>query len=322
MSLLPVKRAHQIDSRPPEQRWLVEHLWGAEAVGLIGGEPKLGKSTLALHLAIAVASGQPCLGRFVPQLTGRVLLYAAEDPPYVVRQRLEAIAAAAGLQLAKLDIYVITAPQLHLDQHLPRENLTDTIKKARPKLLILDPFVRLHSGIDENSVAEVAPILAHLRYLQRTHHLAVALVHHSRKTPGRIRPGQALRGSSEFHAWGDSNLYLREIKGQLRLTIEHRAARAPADVPLTYEGDEDTATLRIIEPAAPSTTTALTSVLPDPRQRIEKALADARGPMTVRQLRPIVRARTETICEVLRELIALGRVQKNAGGYQLQLPLP
>src|SRR5215813_8969665 len=31
------------------------------------------------------------------------------------------------------------------------------------------------------------------------------VVHHAKKGAGNIRAGQALRGSSEFHAWGDSN---------------------------------------------------------------------------------------------------------------------
>ena len=38
------------------------------------------------------------------------------------------------------------------------------------------------------------------------------------------RPGQALRGSSELHGWGDSNLYMRRRGAQLTLSTEHRAA--------------------------------------------------------------------------------------------------
>jgi len=86
--------------------------------------------------------------------------------------------------------------------------------------------VRLHR-IDENASGEVAPLLAYLRTLQRQHHLAVLVVHHARKSAGRMRAGQALRGSSEFHAWGDSNLYLRRSGGELTLTVEHRAAPSP-----------------------------------------------------------------------------------------------
>jgi len=40
--------------RNEEKPWLVEGLWMREAVGIIGGEPKCGKSFLALDLALAV----------------------------------------------------------------------------------------------------------------------------------------------------------------------------------------------------------------------------------------------------------------------------
>jgi len=51
------------------------------------------------------------------------------------------------------------------------------------------------------------------------------MVHHSRKGAGAARAGHALRGSSEFHAWGDSNLYLRrDSDDRLTLTGGHRAA--------------------------------------------------------------------------------------------------
>jgi hypothetical protein len=43
-------------------------------------------------------------------------------------------------------------------------------------------------------------------------------------------PGQGLRGSSDIHAFGDSNLYLRRAKEHLMLSTEHRAA--PASPPV------------------------------------------------------------------------------------------
>jgi hypothetical protein len=52
MTALPVRHAHEIALVSAEQRWLVEGLWGAEAVGIIGGEPKCCKSFLALDLAV------------------------------------------------------------------------------------------------------------------------------------------------------------------------------------------------------------------------------------------------------------------------------
>ena len=152
-----------------------------------------------------------------------MLLYAAEDALHVVRTRLEGICRAAAVTLADVPIHVITAPSLRLDLAEDRQQLQTTVATLRPLLLVLDPFVRLHR-IDENASSEVAPLLAYLRELQRRFALAVVLVHHARKGAGSLRGGQALRGSSELHAWGDSNLYLRRIDDRLLLSIEHRAA--------------------------------------------------------------------------------------------------
>ena len=77
MTQLPVQPAWRLADRPEQQRWLVDGLWSDEAVGIIGGEPKCGKSFLALDLAVAVAAGIPCLRRFAVSRPGRVLLYPA-----------------------------------------------------------------------------------------------------------------------------------------------------------------------------------------------------------------------------------------------------
>ena len=122
----------------------------------------------------------PCLRRFVVSRAGRVLLFAAEDALHIVRRRLEGISDAAGVALADLDIQVITLPVLRLDTQADRRNLAETVARLQPRLLILDPFVRLHR-IDENASGEVAPLLAYLRELQRRHGVAVLLVHHARK---------------------------------------------------------------------------------------------------------------------------------------------
>ena len=162
MSLLPVEPAYRLAERSQEHHWLVSGLWSEQAVGIVGGEPKCCKSFLALDLAVAVAAGVPCLRRFAVPRAGRVLLFAAEDALHIVRRRLEGISAAASVALADLDIQVITAPTVRLDLDADRRNLAETVARLQPRLLILDPFVRLHR-IDENASGEVAPLLAYLR---------------------------------------------------------------------------------------------------------------------------------------------------------------
>jgi hypothetical protein len=96
MTLLPVEPAWRLAERAEEHRWLVTGLWSEQAVGIVGGEPKCCKSFLALDLAVAVASGTPCLRRFAVSRAGRVLLFAAEDALHIVRRRLEGINACAA----------------------------------------------------------------------------------------------------------------------------------------------------------------------------------------------------------------------------------
>lgn len=80
MKPFPVVPAYRLDEAPEERRWLVDELWGDEAVGIVGGEPKCGKSFLALDLAVAVASGVPCLRRFPVASPRRMLLYPWMGP--------------------------------------------------------------------------------------------------------------------------------------------------------------------------------------------------------------------------------------------------
>lgn len=312
---LPVTRAADLVDVPTARRWLVEDLWSDEAVGIVGGEPKCCKSFLALDLAIAVASGSPCVRRFAVARTGRVLLFAAEDALHIVRQRLAGIALAAGRELVDLDIQVITAPSVRLDVERDRDALTETVAKLRPRLLVLDPFVRLHR-IDENISGEVAPLLAYLRELQRRYHVAVVLVHHARKGGAKMRAGQALRGSSEFHAWGDSNLYLRRHGEQLVLSVEHRAAASIGNVNLVLDTAEAAVALRTVDrdeaPAAMATTLALSL-----EQRLVEQLAAAITPISATALRKLCQVRNTALHHALAALVEAGRIRKERTGYAL-----
>lgn len=311
MSLLPVEPAYRLAERGEEHRWLVTGLWSEQAVGIVGGEPKCCKSFLALDLAVSVASGTPCLRRFVVPKAGRVLLYAAEDALNIVRHRLDSIASAAGVALADLDIQVITVPVLRLDLAADRRNLAETVDRLRPRLLILDPFVRLHR-IDENASGEVAPLLAYLRELQRRYGVAVLVVHHAKKGGAGVRAGQALRGSSEFHAWGDSNLYLRRDCDELSLTVEHRAAPSPRPLIVELAQQGLALALEVVERAKP-----LAAAAPSLDERITTVLAEAQEALPFADLRAKCRVRAATLHERIGLLATAGRIVKTADGYRL-----
>ena len=178
----------------------------------------------------------------------------------------------------------------------------------------VDPFVRLHR-IDENVSGDVAPLLAFLRELQRRHAVAIAVVHHARKGAGTLRAGQALRGSYEFHAWGDSNLYLRrDTDDRIALTVEHRAAAAIAGITLALTQRDNALALQPadadhqIEPRVQATSID---------QRIAAALAEGEQPRTFAELRASCRVRAKTLYQRIAAMTAAGIVTKSANGYSL-----
>ena len=311
---LPVKQACDLTDSTDEPQWLIEGLWAAQAVGILGGEPKCCKSFLALDIAVSVASGVPCLRRFPVRHTGPVLLFPAEDSLSVVRRRLGGICAAANTVLDQLPLYVITAPRLLLDTPQDRRSLRQTVAELKPALLVLDPFIRLHRA-DENASKEVAPLLGYLRELQREFHMAVLLVHHVRKRSGKDRPGQALRGSSDLHGWGDSNLYLRRNCKHLRLAIEHRAAPSPEDITVDLADDGPALSLSVFDaPAEPEPQPA------SPSERVVQAMTDAATPLSAQQLRKLCRMRTATLCDTLADLQRRRQVVHSPDGYRLTPP--
>ena len=316
MNALPVQRASQLECSGPQTQWLVEELWTDQAVGILGGEPKCCKSFLALDIAVSVASGAAALRQFPVKRTGPVLLFPAEDSLAVVRQRLEGIAAAAQVGFDSLPVQVITAPSLRLDTESDRQRLAQTVQQQRPVLLILDPLIRLHRA-DENDATQMAVLLSFLRQLQRQFQLAVLLVHHARKDSHGSRPGQALRGSSELHGWGDSNLYMRRKGSQLTLSTEHRAAPSQDHIPLQLSQAGSAVALKVLDHSLVEPKTA-----PTPAEQVRQALAQVREPIPVHQLQKLCGIRTATVCSALAELSTLGEVVRDARGYQLKLPLP
>jgi len=314
---LPVQLASQLPSTGSQTRWLIQGLWTDQAVGILGGEPKCCKSFLALDIAVSVASGRPCLRQFPVLQSGPVLLFPAEDSLPVVRQRLEGICLAAGTTLESVPLQVITAPSLRLDLPADRQRLAATVQALEPKLLILDPLIRLHER-DENDASQMAPLLSGLRQLQRRFQLAVLVVHHAKKEGHRLRPGQALRGSSELHGWGDSNLYLRRQRERLSLSTEHRAAPGQDNLLLRLVQAGPALALALVpsEPAPPASPAPA-----DPEQRILEKLAALQGrSIPGKQLRQLCGIKTATLCTSLARLAKKGLVRRDLTGYRLESP--
>lgn len=306
--ILPVSRANQLDIRHQEQTWLIEFLWAYEAVGIIGGPPKCCKSWLGLDMAISVASASPCLGRFPVQQPGPAMIFLAEDSLPSVRARIEALCSYRNIRMENLDLYVITASSLRLDLAKDQQRLKDTLDAFRPRLLLLDPLVRLHR-LDENSANDISSLLGFIRELQRSFNTAIILVHHLSKKH-YVQPGQALRGSSDLHAFGDSNAYLARRKNQIILTLEHRSAKPPDPIvlELVSRNDGSATHLEISSTEDPS-------IDPSLDNRILQLLSRAEKPLTRTAMRKHLKCNNQRLGQTLLDLHGQGLILKTSIGW-------
>jgi hypothetical protein len=310
---LPVVRASDIEPITHKPSWLIDQLWTHQAVGVIGGSPKSGKTWLALEMAVSVASGNPCFGRFEVLSPGLVLIYAAEDSAVAVRSRIESIARLHQVDFNRLDVHIITLDSLRLDRPEHQDRLESTLLLYRPALLILDPLVRIHA-IDENVAGQVSTLLGYIRSLQRKTGAAIALVHHVRKN---VSPnggaGYSLRGSGDLYAWLDSFLHLRMHQGQRTLSAEHRSAPAFGPIALELEQSDLGASLKISSIAA----NPLELSPNDLASRIMEILGSSPEPLTINKLRTRLQVRNERVVEAIRSLIAQAKVKRLARGFSI-----
>jgi hypothetical protein len=321
---LPVARAADLEIASAEHRWLVQKLWTQQAVGIIGGVPKVGKSWLGLDLAVSVASATPCLGRFAVDDPGTAIVYLAEDALPLVRGRIEGLCAHRRLSIDSLDLLVITTPSLRLDLAADQARLQATLARHKPKLLVLDPFVRLHR-LDEDSSADVSALLGFLREMQREHKVAIVLVHHMSKRR-RADLGQSLRGSGDMHAWLDDAAYLTRRAGSDRLVLvtEHRSAPASLDnveVALVSRADGSATHLEIVGDATPGDARAdLPPLAPTLIDRILTALRGAPGPLARAELRQALRSNNKRLGDALTLLERRGDIAHSELGWRTAAP--
>jgi RecA-family ATPase len=142
MAALPYAtlQAGELERTTAPLAWIMDGLFLEAGAAILGGAPKTGKSFFALDLCVAIASGTSCASRFSVRAPGPVVILCAEDPLPVITARLTSLARARGRALKDLPIEVIV-DSVRLPEGLAR--LEANLDATRPRLLLLDPLIRL-----------------------------------------------------------------------------------------------------------------------------------------------------------------------------------
>lgn len=165
---------------PTERRHIVEGLFRRREIVNFVAAPKMGKSWLALNLALAVASGQDWLGAF-PCNQGRVLLVDNELHPDSLAYRVGLVADQLHIDLDELgDNFQICSAR---GEGLTYLDLGSVLEQFGPRdLMILDAGYRmLQPGADENDNAAATQNYNWLDAVARRFDVAIGVVLHTSK---------------------------------------------------------------------------------------------------------------------------------------------
>ncbi len=235
---------------PPEREWTVVDLIPRKQVTLLTGSGGVGKSLIALQLAVAVAAGQNWLDQMTA--SGNALFLTAEDEMAEVHRRLVKVAEGYGVtlgqlpnlrlwSLAGLDAVIATTGQNNVVNTTPLfDQIRSQIAQVKPEVVVLDTLADLFAG-DENNRSQGTQFVAMLIGLAIEYNCAVVLLAHPSKSGEAT--GDGTSGSTAWHNKVRSRLYLRKDKAQNGIEPDSRC-RVIDHMKANYASDDNVLRIR------------------------------------------------------------------------------
>jgi AAA domain-containing protein len=194
----------------PHRRWLYgTHLLRQE-VTVIAAPSGIGKSSLAIGMAVCMAVDKDLLGETIWGTGSKVLYINGEDDREEMLRRVDAFCDKHKVAQQNLTgrFFVFGKDNwetqklrlLHIEKQTSRlhdngiAHLEAMLDDIRPDLVVLDPLVNFCAGGDVDDDAVMALVMMKLKRMARKFECAVLIVHHA--TDGRRLSGVDIRGAS------------------------------------------------------------------------------------------------------------------------------
>jgi len=226
--LIPVEAVKMVDDFPELRPIIIEGtLRETETCNIIASS-KVGKTYLALDLALSVATGRRWLGKQVKQ--GAVLYIDCELHPDTLAKRIHAVALARGIYggefSATLDVLSLRG---RLKDLFELRSFFAGITKGKYAVIILDALYRLTpAGIDENSNADMTRVYNAIDNYGEKTGAAFVVIHHASKGN---QSGKSITdtgaGAGAISRAADSHLILRPHDEDDAVVLESVARSFP-----------------------------------------------------------------------------------------------
>jgi len=187
-------------SEPEEElRWLVEERLLVGGLSLLAAKPKVGKSTLARWLCLAVSRGERWLN--TPTTQGTVFYLALEEKRSEVKRHFRTMGATPD---DPIHFFIGQCPEDCL------QKLRDEALKQRPALIVVDPLLKMVRVRDANDYAVVTRKLEPLIGLARDTWAHVLVTHHTGKA--HRDGGDSILGSTAIFAAVDTAFIIKRTE--------------------------------------------------------------------------------------------------------------
>lgn len=199
----------------PPPRWAVDGI-APEGLTILAGKPKLGKSWLALHAALAISSGGVVLGHIDVE-EGDVLYLSLEDTKRRLQARIRKLLGPDEQPSWRLTL-AHTWPRMGKGGLEAIDAWINQHQQAR--LVIIDTWVRfrpIRLGKTDSYEIDYADG-TQVKELADKHGISVIIIHHCRKL-GSADPLEEVSGSVGLTGACDGVLVLRRERGQHDATL-------------------------------------------------------------------------------------------------------
>lgn len=218
--------------------WAVDGIL-PEGAFLLGGRPKMGKSWLALSIALAVATGGKALGR-AAVAQGDALMLALEDNERRLQERLRILLGGDAVDVSRLTLRT-DCPRLDKGGTLVVQNWLESHPGAR--LVVVDTLAKVkprrRPGGD--AYAEDYDAVQPFVELAKHHRVTLLIITHLRKLGMGEDIFDAITGTLGTTGGVDGSLVLARERGRAEAVLHVTGRDLPADLELALLWDEPTA---------------------------------------------------------------------------------
>lgn len=262
-------------------------------VSAVVAKPKVGKSTFARNLALAVSTGRQFLGS--DTVRGEVIYLALEERPEDVKSDFSAMGATGD---EAIHIHAADAPEAAMLE------LVELVKAHKPRLVVIDPLFRFARIRDEKAYAETYQALGPLIDVARETGTHILLTHHAGKS-AKADAIDAPLGSTALGGIASTLLLMKRTEGYRTLQSVQRTGPDLPETVLSF--DSGTRTLCLGSSRAEfEEKGAETSIL--------EYLEGKSEPQTQEQIRDNVEGQTKAIRAALTALVRSKSVHRTGEG--------